>query len=177
MIYVWLTLFTLFNAGAWLTNLLSLPGNWLIVLAAAVFAYFIPESELHGIGWIGIVGLAVLAGLGELLEFAASAIAVGKQGASRRAMVLSIAGTMVGSLMGAFVTIPIPILGPMVGALLGGALGALAGAWLGEVWKGKSLQEGWEVGKGAVIGKLLGTTGKLAVGALMVVVATVDAIW
>jgi uncharacterized protein YqgC (DUF456 family) len=92
-------------------------------------------------------------------------------------MALAVVGTAAGSLTGAVIGVPIPILGPVIGALLGGAGGAFAGAWLGEIWKGKTAAEGAHVGTGAMIGRLLGTSAKLVIGAAMVVIATVDAIW
>jgi hypothetical protein len=167
----------LVNIVSWASNLLSLPGNWIIVLATAIYAYFFPESETSGVGWLGIGVLVALAVAGEIIEFVAGAAMAGKRGASRRAMALAVVGTMVGSILGAIFTIPIPILGPIVGALAGGAGGAFCGAWLGEIWKGKSVEEGMHVGTGALLGRLLGTSGKLLVGAVMVVVATVDAIY
>jgi hypothetical protein len=133
-----------------------MPGNWLIVVVTAIYAYFYPEAASSGVGIYGIGILAALAILGEVLEFVAGAAIAGKQGASRRAMAMAVVGTMVGS-------------------VLGGAAGAFAGAWLGELWKGKSLDQGMRVGTGAMVGRLLGTSGKLLVGATMVVVAAVDA--
>lgn len=174
---LWLFLLCLINVVSWTSNLLSLPGNWIIVLATAIYAYFFPESAGSGIGWMGLAILVALAIAGEILEFVAGAAMAGKRGASRRAMALAVVGTMLGSLLGAIFTIPIPVLGPIVGALAGGAVGAFCGAWLGELWKGKSVEEGMRVGTGAMLGRLLGTSGKLLVGAVMVVVATVDAIY
>lgn len=177
MAYVWIVLLTLANVTSWLTNLLTLPGNWLIVLWCALYAWLLPEGDGTGIGWTGIGILIGLAVLGEIIEFAAGAAAAGSRGASRRGMALAIAGTVAGSLAGAFLTLPIPLLGPILGALGGGALGAFGGAWLGEMWKGRTASEGVHIGTGALIGRLLGTTGKLLVGAVMLVVATVDALW
>jgi len=177
LIYVWVTLLTLANATAWLSNLLTLPGNWLMVGMCALFAYFFPETSGPGMGWEGVGILVALAILGEGVEFAAGAALAGQRGASRRGMALAIAGTMIGSLCGAFVTLPIPLVGPVIGALGGGALGAFGGTWLGEVWKGRTAAEGIHIGKGAMLGRLLGTSGKLLIGALMVVVATIDALF
>ena len=66
------------------------------------------------------------------------------------------------------------LVGSLIGALGGGALGAFAGAYLGEVWVGKTPNESFAVGQGAFVGRLLGTIGKLAIGAVMVVVVAVD---
>jgi uncharacterized protein YqgC (DUF456 family) len=174
---LWLLLLCTINLLSWTSNLLSLPGNWLIVLATAVYAYFFPETEQSGIGWMGVGILVVLAILGEIVEFVAGAAMAGKRGASRRAMALAVVGTMVGSIAGAMFTIPIPILGPVIGALAGGAAGSFCGAWLGELWKGKSVDHGVHVGTGALLGRLLGTSGKLIAGAAMCVVAAVDAFY
>lgn len=174
---LWLVLLCLINLASLLSNLLSLPGNWIIVLATAVYAYFFPETANSGVGWLGIGILTALAIAGELIEFVAGAAMAGKRGASRRAMALAVLGTMVGSILGALFTIPIPILGPIIGALVGGAGGAFGGAWLGELWKGKTIEERVHVGTGAMLGRLLGTSGKLIVGAVMVVVAAIDAMY
>ena len=85
-------------------------------------------------------------------------------------MLLAIVGTVVGSILGAIVGVPIPIVGPIIAAVGGGALGAFVGAYAGETWKGKTSAESIAVGKAALIGRLLGTMGKLIIGAMMVVV-------
>jgi len=174
------------NLASWTSNLLSLPGNWLILLFCGLFAFFYPEpfvrdsstlANPQGIGLAGLALLAALAVLGEFVEFMAGAAMAGKRGASRRAMALAVAGTVIGSILGAILAAPVPVLGPIVGALAGGAAGAFGGAILGELWKGKPLEQGIHVGTGALLGRLLGTTGKLAVGAVMLVVAAVDALY
>ena len=65
----------------------------------------------------------------------------------------------------------------MFGALLGGSLGAFAGAYLGELWSEKPHAAGYAVGKAAFIGRLWGTVGKFAVGAVMLGVAAADALF
>lgn len=177
MIYLWISILTLLNAVAWLANLLTLPGNWLIVAFCGFYAWMLPETSGGRIGWLGLGVLIGLAILGEVIEFVASAAAAGQRGGSRRGMALAVIGTAIGSLFGAFVSLPVPIVGPVLGALLGGAGGAFAGAWIGELWKGKTAAEGAHVGTGAMVGRLLGTSGKLFIGAVMVVIATVDALW
>lgn len=176
MYYLWVLLLALGNSSAWLANIVSLPGNWLIVVFTAIYAYLLPEGDGQGIGWLSVGFLLALAIIGEVIEFAAGAAVAGQRGGSRRGMALAVAGTVAGSLAGAIISFPIPIIGPVVGALLGGALGAYGGAVAGEMWKGKTFEEGAYVGEGAAIGKLLGTAGKLSVGALMVVVATIDSL-
>jgi hypothetical protein len=177
MYYFWASLLVAFNLLAWCATILALPGNWIIVAATAVFAFFFSTPGEPGLSWwvVGIV--AGLAALGELLEFAAGALGAAKHGGSRRGMLLSLVGAFVGSLWGAFLTLPIPLVGPILGALGGGAAGAFAGAFLGEVWAGKATDQSVAIGKGALVGRLLGTGSKLVIGMLMVIIVALDAFY
>jgi uncharacterized protein len=161
--------------AAWLTTLLALPGNWFVVGLAAIFAWWFPAEAGRGITWQTVGIAAALAVVGEIIEFTAGAAGAAKHGASRRAVVLSLVGAMLGSLAGFFVGIPIPILGPLIVAVLGGAAGAFAGAYLGETWKGRTESEKIAAGHGAFMGRIWGTLGKLAIGAVMVALIAVDA--
>ncbi|QDU82051.1 hypothetical protein Pla110_38060 [Polystyrenella longa] len=166
------------NVGFWLLNMLTLPGNWMVLASTAIFVWLYPyPQETGGLHWWLIGGMLVLASLGELVEFAAGAVGAAKQGASRRAMVLAVVGTICGSLLGAGAGIPIPIVGPVIGALGGGALGAFSGAWVGETWKGKTAQESYNVSKGAMVGRILGTIGKLLCGSMMLALMIIDLIF
>ena len=86
---------------------------------------------------------------------------------------MALAGSMVGAVVGVVVGLPIPLLGPVAAALVFGGLGALAGAMIGEQWKGRTLDKSWQVGKAAFWGRLLGTTGKVMIGSVIVVVVAV----
>jgi len=172
--YLLATLLLAAGLCAWLTNLLTLPGNWGVLGLAALFAWLGPHDSTWGVSWLLVGVLAALAILGEIIEFAASAMGAAKQGASRRAAVLSIVGAMVGSITGAMVGVPLPLLGPIIGAVLGGAAGAFGGAYLGETWKGRAHGERVAVGRGAFSGRLWGMIGKFAVGAVMMVILALD---
>jgi uncharacterized protein len=175
--FLWFTLLVVAMIAAWFTTLFAFPGNWLIVALSAVFAFFYPGTHGRGVEWI-TVGLAVLlAAAGEVIELFAGAAGAKKAGASRRSMVLAIFGTMIGSITGAAVGVPIPVVGPIIGALGGGALGAFGGAFVGEAWKGRDASQSFEVGKGALVGRVLGTAGKLAAGAAIIVIVTVDGLF
>ena len=173
--YLWALLLVIACGLAWATNLFALPGNWIIVGLAAVFAFFLPAAEGGGITWWMVLALIVLATVGEIVEFFAGAAGAAKQGASRRSVVLAIVGTVAGSIAGAMVSLPVPLIGPVLGAIGGGAAGAFVGAYVGEIWKGRTSEQGVAVGQGALIGRLLGTLGKLIVGGVMFVVVAVDA--
>jgi len=177
--YILATLAVLVAIGFWLANLLSLPGNWGIPLLAIALAWSFPlddSAQGPGIGWDTVAVLVGLAVLGELMEFAAGATGAAKQGASRRAILLSLVGSCALSLLGALlVAMLIPVVGALIGALVGGGAGAWGGAYLGEMWKGRSQPERLAAGKGALVGRVLGTFSKLLVGVIMVAVFTAAA--
>src|SRR4051812_40676587 len=160
---------------AWLTTLVALPGNWLIVGFAALFAWLLSHDSSHGITWTTIAMLAGLAVLGEIVEFAAGAAGAVKQGASKRGVALAMIGALVGSLLGIAIGLPVPILGSFVMALVGGAAGAFFGAYVGEAWKGRPHEARIAAGRGAFTGRIWGTVGKLAVGAIMLAIVAWDA--
>ena len=167
------------NVACWVATFFTLPGNWGIVLLAALSAFFLPEQE-NGLGmnWWAVGVLVALAGVGELLELIAGAAGAAKHGASRRALLLSMLGAMAGSMGGAFVGVPVPFVGPIIAALGGGALGAFVGAYLGETWKGgRENHERLSISQAALVGRLLGTFGKLIAGVAMVTYATVAFFW
>lgn len=171
MSFLWSSLLIIVLLVGWGLTVIGMPGNWMMVIAAAVYAFLTPEESPAVIGW-GVVGaLAVLAALGELLEFLAAALGVAKARGSRRGAVLALVGSLMGGIAGIFVGVPIPVIGPIVAAVLFAGVGALCGAMVGEGWKGRSLGDSWQVGKGAFWGRLLGTFAKILVGSVIVVIA------
>jgi uncharacterized protein YqgC (DUF456 family) len=157
----------------WAANLLGAPGNWAMLLAAAVYWWFAPAGERVHFSWGVLVAMAVLAALGEVVEFAAGAAGASKAGGSKRSAALALAGSLLGGLVGLFVGLPIPVVGQIAAALIFASLGAMGGAVLGEHWKGRTLEEGMKVGQAAFWGRLWGTLGKAACGAAILAVALV----
>ncbi len=156
----------------WALNLINLPGNWLVMGAAGLYAYLTPAGGRADVGWPVVIALLVLAVVGEVIEFAAGAAGAARVGGSRRSAVLALRGSRVGGVAGIFVgaAIPIPLIGSLIGALLLGGLGALLGAVAGERWKGRPLDASLRVGQAAFWGRLAGTLGKIVVGAAMIAV-------
>ena len=163
-------------AGGWLLTLLGMPGNWLMVAATLVYALVVPAESQLGVGMPLVVAIAVLAVLGEIVEMAAAAIGTATRGGSRRGAVLALVGSFVGAIVGMIVGQPILIVGPVLAAFLLAGLGALVGAVLGEQWKGRSLDESWQIGKAAFWGRIVGTLGKMLIGSVIVSTVVV-ALW
>jgi uncharacterized protein len=164
------------NLACWVATVFTLPGNWGILGLAALCAWLLPEHSGDSLGftWTAVIVLAVMAGIGELVEFAAGAAGAAKQGASRRAMALALVGAAVGSIVGAIIGVPVPVVGSIIAAVGGGAAGAFGGAYLGEYWKGRASHERLSISTGAMLGRVAGTIGKLIIGAAMVAYATVE---
>ncbi len=157
-------------SAAWLLTVLGMPGNWLMVAVAACYAWLVPADSAAAIGWGVVLAVALLAALGELLEALAGVFGAAKAGGSKRAAVLALAGSLAGGIVGMAIGLPIPLVGPLLGAVLAAGLGALSGAMVGELWKGRRMNQSWQVGKGAFWGRLLGTLAKVMVGSIMLVV-------
>lgn len=171
MVYLWLFLFFALVIIFWVTNLLGAPGNWFIIAIAAVWALIGPEE--YRFGWGVVIGLIVIALIGEGIEFGTSVLGTKKLGGSARGATLSVIGSIVGGIVGVLMglPIPVPLLGPLVGSILFASTGALIGAIIGEQWVGKPVTESLKIGGAAFIGRLLGTVGKLIMGSAMVALA------
>lgn len=132
-------------AGAILPALPGIPmifgGIW---LAAAVDDY-----RHLGVWWL--VGIALLATAGVVIDFVAGAFGAKRVGASRRALW----GAALGTVAGMFFGIP--------GLLFGPFLGALAG----ELLAGNSVLRSTHVGIGTWLGLLVGTLVKLVISCIM----------
>lgn len=157
--------------GCWVVTVLGLPGNWGMVVATALFAWLIPEDSLVTIGWSTVVVLAILAGIGEILEFLAGAIGVSSAKGSKRSAVLAVVCSIVGSFLGATIGLPLPLIGPFVAIIFCSGVGALVGAVIGELWKGRTDDEAIQVGRSAFWGRILGTVSKILIGSMMVAIA------
>ena len=125
MDYLWATLLVLTLAAGWGLTLLSMPGNWLMVAAAALYAYFIPATSPVHLGWGAVIALTVLAVLGELAELLAGALGATSKGGSKRGAVLAAMGAIPGAVLGAIVGSLIPVVLHIVAVVLfAGALQA-----------------------------------------------------
>ena len=173
LVILWLALFAVALAAGWVMTVLALPGNWIIVGAAAIYATVVPVDEYPhlGLGWPVVGALALLAVIGELVEMAAAASGVRQAGGSWSSALLALFGSVVGAVIGTIVGVPIPIVGSLVGAIVFAGLGAAAGAVFGESLLGRGWDETRQIGLAAFRGRLLGTLAKMLVGTAMVGVA------
>jgi uncharacterized protein YqgC (DUF456 family) len=137
----------------------TLPGLWLMVAGAAIYAWL---TGGHFIGWHSLIALLLLALIGEIVEVFLGGAGAKKAGASG----WGIAGGLIGGIVGGICLtslIPIPILGTVIGI----CLGCFAGAFAVELLMGQTLSQSVKIGFGAATGKLTGIIGKVLIGLLM----------
>ena len=170
MAVVFALILILLLLASWFLTLLGLPGNWLMVMVTAIYAYLVPAQSPAALGWKTVVAILVLAVFGEIVDLLASAIGVSKTGGSRRGAVMALVGSIGGGILGVFIGVPIPLIGSVIAAVFFAGLGAMAGAILGEISVGQQLDMSWRIGKAALWGRLAGTLGKMLLGAVMIVV-------
>jgi hypothetical protein len=170
MLYLWSTILVLLNAVWLLLVIFGLPGNWLIVISTALFAWWRAEDGVFSI--YTLLAITVLAFLGELIEFFAGMGGARRAGAGWRGTVGALIGAVTGAIFGTFL-IPIPFLGTLIGACVGAGIGA----WGLELFGGREMADSVRYGMGAGIGEFLGITSKFLIGILICLIVAVAAFW
>lgn len=140
---------------------IGLPGLWVIMVEAIVFA--LVTGFEAGIGWWDLIALLAMAGAAELFEFLITMRGAEKSGGSRAAGMWAIVGGIVGAML---LNGLVPILGALVGAFIGVFVGAFASAYYSERDFDKSLT----VGLGAFRGRLGAVLVKETLGVAMAAV-------
>jgi hypothetical protein len=153
-----LVLLFLVCLAALFSLLFGLPGTFIIVLAASVYAW---STGFATIAWSTLGWLLGLAILGEGIELAAAA-GGSEQRPSWRVAIAAIGGAIIGGLVGT------PILFG-IGSLLGALVGAFTGAALASASEGGSIDTSLRAGSAALRGRLLGFVLKASLAVVMVV--------
>lgn len=168
MIHFWAAVLILVNAFCLSLVAFAIPGNWLMIIAAAAFAWW--QRDHNIISVYTLVAVTALAVLGELLELLGGAGAAKKAGAGFRGSVGAIAGAITGAVLGTFL-IPVAI----IGTLTGSAIGAAAGSAILSGAKGQGKRTSLALHTG--FGQFVGSSMKLLVGVAIWFVIAVAAFW
>jgi uncharacterized protein YqgC (DUF456 family) len=147
----WICAVVLILVGFAGTVLPAVPGVVAIFLGALLAAWI---EHFDRIGWPALLLLAALMLLGLIIDLNAAVIGARRVGASREAVIGSLAGGIVGLFFG------------LPGFLLGPFIGAMAGEYLHRRHAGQALR----VGVGTWIGLAVGTLARVAIGVTMIVV-------
>ncbi len=138
---------------------LGLPGLWIMLLILAVATWAGAVSPLL------FIGLLVLAGLAELLEW----IAVDRLGRKYGGTQRTFWGALVGGIVGAIVGTPVPVIGSLLGVFAGTMVGAAIATWTLVKDSDAALKAGW----GALLGRAAAVALKMAVGLVILVAGAV----
>ncbi|HMC56965.1 MAG TPA: DUF456 domain-containing protein [Gemmatimonadaceae bacterium] len=134
---------------------LGLPGTWVMIAAGVGYSILVPNS----IGMFALIGTVALAVVAEVFEFTLAGKYARKYGGSKRASW----GAVIGGTVGAFVGVPVPIIGPILGAFAGAFLGAL----VFEYSRGSGAHASTKVATGALIGRVVASALKVAIGLMI----------
>ena len=168
MTYLWLAILVLLNALWWGLTFFALPGNWLMIISAALFAWWKWDEGVFSI--YTLIAITVLAVAGEVIEFFAGVGGAKKAGAGWLGALGALAGAVTGAIVGTF-TIPVPFLGTLIGACAGAALGT----WAMEHLGGRKMEDSVRSGVGAGIGVFVGTVSKVTIGLIIWLIIAIAA--
>ena len=159
MFYVYASLMVLLNVVWLLISLIGVPGNWLMIGAAAglTWLYHGERAVFHTYTFVAVVAMAVV---GEIVELAAGAVGARKFGGTAWSSVGALFGGVLGAIVGS-------ILLPVIGTIGGAAIGAFSGAAGMEMASGRTRDESVRAGKGAALGHVTGNLSKFALGCLI----------
>jgi uncharacterized protein YqgC (DUF456 family) len=147
-------------------TIITLPGTWFILGVAVVIQWmWVPVFNK----WV-LIACAVLALVGEITDFALSAVGAAKSGGGKSGAWGSILGGLIGAVAGSFV---LPILGTIAGAVIGAGLGAVA---LERGIAQRSWNQAIQIGKGAAVGRAAAMFVKAAIAAAIGISLTIDAL-
>jgi uncharacterized protein len=170
VLHVLLTILILLNALCLVLVVFGIPGNWIMVILTCLFAWWQWDARAFSGGTL--IGIAVLALMGELIEFLAGMVGARRSGTSWQGSIAAIFGAMLGALVGTF-AIPIPLVGTLVGA----SVGAGATVWVVETLRGQRIDRSLQRALHAGMGQIVGTSSKMAVGVLIWLVIAIAAFW
>ena len=170
MIYLWACLLVLVNLFWLVLTLLTLPGNWLMVVTTVLVAWWQWEKGMFSPWTLGAI--AALAVLAEVLELISSAVGAKKAGGTKWGSIGSIVGAIAGAVLGTML-IPIPLLGTLIGVCIGAAVGA----WGLELAVGRPNRQSLKVGVGAGVGRFVAAILKFGIGLIIWLIVAVAAFW
>ena len=158
--------FYLVLIGALLIIPLGFPGTWVMVAAALVYALLGNLNPPDGPEWLPIVILALLAGLGELIELGVRIVGSKMADVPNGAIVAAIVGGLVGVIIG------VPIF--LIGSLLGLLLGVFLGAFLYALVTVKQLPKAIAMALATTTSQVVALFAKTCIGIAMMVYITVE---
>jgi len=144
---------------------ITLPGLWLMLAGAAIYAWL---THGHFLGRDSLIALLILALGAEIAEIFLGGAGAKKAGGSG----WGIAGGMIGAIVGGIV---LSGLVPILGTIIGICLGSFAGAAGVELIMGQPISQSAKIGLGAAKGRVTGMVAKISAGLLMFLLTLIAA--
>jgi uncharacterized protein YqgC (DUF456 family) len=161
MIWIYYFLLLVVALGGLLLAIFMLPGLWLMLAAAAVYAMV---SHRAFVGNKTLIALLLLAGLAEVSD-----VILGGAGAKRAgASGWGILGGFVGAIIGGIFLSVVPI--PIVSTVIGICLGSFLGASSVELIMGQGAGASIRIGYGTAKGRFIGIVCKMTLGVVMLLI-------
>jgi uncharacterized protein YqgC (DUF456 family) len=168
MLYVFILIVTL---AAVALNLVSLPGNWLVLVGAIGLSVMHSGARPH---WFFLIVILLILSAAELVEFFSGMVGARKFGASKTASWAALGGAIIGGLIGIPpLTVPMLFTDHFVAAIFG----AFLAAWIVELIKRRPMGHASKAAFGAALGRGVGLAGKIGAGMLAWVVLAVTYWW
>jgi uncharacterized protein YqgC (DUF456 family) len=139
-------------------NVVSLPGNWVILAAGLGMCIY---HNGHRPGWIALVAIFVVLLVAEVIELISGLMGARKFGASKAASWGAVGGAIIGGVVG----IP-PLTLPTLGLdhLFAAVAGAFLAAWIIELIRQRPMKQASLAALGAALGRAGGLTAKIGAG-------------
>lgn len=121
------------NCGAWLSNFVRLPGNWIIVANSLLLMMLLPQRDDGvGVGLFAVLLLAALAVFGDSFNLLSRRHRLFSRSPSDRTSKPILIGAGLGSLTCVVAGLAVPVIGPFI-AVIGAVGGAAGGGWVGSL--------------------------------------------
>ncbi|MBW1659888.1 MAG: DUF456 domain-containing protein [Deltaproteobacteria bacterium] len=137
----------------------GIPGTWIILLDAIIYAWI---THFNVLTFQGLILLILLAITGEVLEFFLSIKGIKRSKPSKGVILVSFFSGLILAIM----------MAPLffgLGAIIGALIGTFGGAFLMEYFSQKRLGHAMHVGWKAFLGRLVGFLSKFAIASIMIV--------
>jgi uncharacterized protein YqgC (DUF456 family) len=145
---------------------LTLPGLWLMLAGATLYAWLTHGIYLH---YYWLIVMFVLALGAEIAELFLGGAGAKKAGASK----WGIFGSLIGAIVGGIVLTPFPP--HLISTVVGICLGSFVGAFVVELIKGQPVSQSMKIGWGAAKGRMTGIAGKVGIGLLVMALTFIAA--
>ena len=173
MSIVYAAILLLVLTTAWFLTVVGMPGNWLMVVAAALYAWLVPQDSAASIGW-GCGYFRCRLGLNWRTTRGVGRCFRRGQGRGQQAQRRTSAYRLAfGALAGMAVGLPIPLVGPLLAAVFFAGVGAFSRRYGWRTLERPRAGRKLAGRQRRLLGRILGTVAKVLVGSVILALIAV----